>query len=193
MSREIILKAIHQNKPTSIPLPEIELSQFHEEIDLLEVFKKKVELVGGTIRVLNNESELESEINKIYPNVTSIVSCLENLSIETIPISENSNPIDLKHIDLAVIRGVFGVAENGAVWISEKQFKVRALPFITSHLVIVLHKNNLCMHMHDAYERLSSQKTGYGLFLSGPSKTADIEQCLVIGAQGALSLTIFLV
>ena len=46
--------------------------------------------------------------------------------------------------------------------------------------------------MHAAYQQLNGQNFDYGLFLSGPSKTADIEQSLVIGAQGAMSLTVIL-
>jgi L-lactate dehydrogenase complex protein LldG len=44
--------------------------------------------------------------------------------------------------------------------------------------------------MHAAYEELGKVKSSFGLFLSGPSKTADIEQSLVIGAHGARSLTV---
>ncbi len=47
--------------------------------------------------------------------------------------------------------------------------------------------------MHEAYARLAPREIGYGLFISGPSKTADTEQALVIGAQGARRCTVFLV
>jgi len=77
-----------------------------------------------------------------------------------------------------------------AVWISENQFPIRVLPFVTNDLVIVLSKKELCLHMHDAYKRIANRERSFGLFISGPSKTADIEQCLVIGAQGAMSLTV---
>ena len=47
--------------------------------------------------------------------------------------------------------------------------------------------------MKEVFLRLSDFNEGYGVFISGPSKTADIEQSLVIGAQAALSLNIFLI
>ena len=61
-------------------------------------------------------------------------------------------------------------------------------PFICQHLVINVKKT--VPHMHAAYEELGKVNSGFGLFLSGPSKTADIEQSLVIGAHGARSLTV---
>ena len=68
----------------------------------------------------------------------------------------------------------------------------RAIYFIAQHLVLVVPREALLDHLHQAYERLSFAGAGYGLFISGPSKTADIEQSLVIGAHGARSLTVLL-
>jgi len=47
--------------------------------------------------------------------------------------------------------------------------------------------------MHHAYDRIGDADYGFGLFLAGPSKTADIEQSLVLGAHGSRSMTVFLV
>ncbi|HSJ68730.1 MAG TPA: LUD domain-containing protein, partial [Anditalea sp.] len=89
--------------------------------------------------------------------------------------------------------GQFGVAENGAIWLDEEDLEFRILPFITEHLVIVLDKSKLVGNMHQAYARIGNTPSGFGLFTAGPSKTADIEQSLVIGAHGAKSLKVVLV
>jgi len=192
MGREAILKSIKKNKPDFVPLPVIDEALFFEEVNLIETFKSNVELVGGKIKEVNL-SNLDSEIKKLFPKAEQIISVSEHCTLGTVAISENTIPQDLAHLDLAIINGEFGVAENGAIWISEKQFIVRALPFITNDLIIVLSKNNICLHMLKAYEEIAQRDRSFGLFISGPSKTADIEQCLVIGAQGAISLTVFLV
>ena len=75
--------------------------------------------------------------------------------------------------------------------------------FISENLVILLPKSQIVNNMHEAYQRLSKAKNqeqtancfeeyGYGTFISGPSKTADIAQVLVMGAQAARSATILL-
>jgi L-lactate dehydrogenase complex protein LldG len=64
---------------------------------------------------------------------------------------------------------------------------------VTEHLVLVVDAAAVVNDMHEAYARLADRPVGYGLFISGPSKTADIEQALVIGAQGARSCTVVLV
>lgn len=193
MGRADILKSIQENKPTLIPLPEINLDFFEEEIDLLASFKDKVALVGGTIKELPSSKEIDNEIKIMYPNANSILSCSKASTLGTVSISEKTNPHDLKTLDLAVIDGAFGVAENGAIWISENQFPIRVIPFITNNMVIILRKKDICSHLHNAYKLISKRERSFGLFISGPSKTADIEQCLVIGAQGALSLSVLLV
>ncbi len=193
MGREEILKSIQENKPTLVSLPKIELNSFDENVDILKTFKYNVKLVGGNILEISQLKDLDSEIKNSYPNASKIVSCTSESNLGTISISEKTNPHELESVDLAIIKGEFGVAENGAIWLSEKQFQLRILPFITNDLVIILNKKDICLNMHQAYKLISERERNFGLFLSGPSKTADIEQCLVIGAQGAMSLSVILI
>lgn len=192
MGREAILKSIKANKPALLPVPEIDVTIFAEELNLIETFKNNVILVGGSIKEITAR-DIDREIKEMYPNAEQIVSVLEGSSVGTVSITEKTNPHDLEHIELAIVKGELGVAENGAVWISENQCIVRVLPFITNDLIIVLSKDRLCLHMLEAYDLIAERERNFGVFISGPSKTADIEQSLVIGAQGAMSLTVFLV
>lgn len=111
--------------------------------------------------------------------------------------SADLNQIDDPHavedIDFAILPGQFAVAENGAVWITDAGVKQRAIYFIAQHLALVVSANDLVPNMHEAYRRLSFDQPRFGAFISGPSKTADIEQSLVIGAHGPRSMTVFVV
>lgn len=82
------------------------------------------------------------------------------------------------------VTGDFMVAENGAVWVIPPEDMQRADIFLAERLVIEVPAQNMVSNMHQAYLRISGQDYSYGTFISGPSKTADIEQSLVIGAQG---------
>jgi L-lactate dehydrogenase complex protein LldG len=93
----------------------------------------------------------------------------------------------------AYIKGSFGVAENGAIWVMESAMGNRILPFICEQLVLVLYKSELLSNMHDAYATIQIDKEGYGVFIAGPSKTADIEQSLVIGAHGPKALSVLII
>jgi L-lactate dehydrogenase complex protein LldG len=104
------------------------------------------------------------------------------------------DPRGYRDVDVLLCQAEFGVAENGAVWLDERAAPVRAGLFLTQHLVLLLERASLVDHMHEAYARLGARvgQTGYGCFLCGPSKTADIEQALVVGAHGARSLVVVL-
>jgi len=192
MSRESILKAVKANKPEALPLPDIDLSVFNEDIDLIERFKENIEFVGGRLVELDGLDTLDEEIKALYPKASKIVSCMKGAKLGTVSISKDTGPHTLEDIDLTIIKGNFAVAENGAVWVSEEDMIVRALPFITNDLILVVPKNAVYLHMHQVFDAISERERTFGVFISGPSKTADIEQCLVVGAHGAVSLTIVL-
>ena len=100
---------------------------------------------------------------------------------------------ELMKVDVGVIEGAIGVAENACIWIPQ-QMKEKPVCFISENLIILMPKSQIVNNMHEAYKRIEFDKEydGYGTFISGPSKTADIAQVLVMGAQAARSVTVFL-
>ena len=101
------------------------------------------------------------------------------------------DPRELVDADLGVVTGAFGVAENGAVWIAQN-IRHKALYFGATALMIVIPRDAIVATMHEAVLRPEVDDFGYGCFMSGPSKTADIEQALVFGAHGPMSATVLL-
>ncbi len=190
MSRDFILQNIHSGKAEATMLPVIDIRQFQVDADVQEIFMRSVESVGGKTVVVKNKDEASHTISKLFPDAKGIISQVEGIDIGTFNIKSTTSAKDLDKLDLVVIEGQFGVAENGAVWVSDKNLVHRSIPFIASHVVLVLGQEKIVKNMHEACARISEFAEGYGVFISGPSKTADIEQSLVIGAQGALSLTV---
>ena len=192
-SKSNILSKIKTEKPDYQDLLEVDLSIFNEDLNLLEEFKRKVETVGGKVYSANSNADVLRQLKDLYPDTKLNFSALpDSNEFNTIDINKIEKPHELEDLDLLVLKGEFGVAENGAIWITDDSFPIRVLPFITKNLVLVIDKTEIVPYMHQAYSRLKDIDYNFGLFLSGPSKTADIEQALVIGAQGALSLSVFI-
>lgn len=192
-SRSEILSKIKANKPESLNLPQIDLNVFNEKLNTLNQFKKMVEAVGGNVLTAKSNQDLNSQISNLFPGSKNNYSILkETDSFNTIEIDTITNDRQLEDLDILVLEGIFGVAENGAIWIPDQNIPIRVAPFICKHLVLVIDSSQIVPYLHQAYDQLEGQNFDFGIFISGPSKTADIEQSLVIGAQGALSLTVFL-
>ncbi|GAC1383288.1 MAG: LUD domain-containing protein [Hymenobacter sp.] len=184
-SRDRILAAAQANKPAETPLPTV--PDFGGEATAAR-FSAVLAGIGGTVVWLEGLEGLVPALEQLFPDARNTASPLFQGTVHV----EAGTPTEiLAGIDLAVLAGEIGVAENGAVWLPEANMLHRALPTITQHLVLVLDHRRLVATMHQAYKRLPGTG-GYGAFIAGPSKTADIEQSLVIGAHGARSLVVLL-
>lgn len=192
-SRSEILSAVRSRKVPAADLPALTGSWITYP-DRRKHFSETLRSVGGTCVEVGNLDELREELKKLEPLVQAkkVYSAIPDAAPSTFEMEQIADPHELEDVDVAIVRGDFAVAENGAVWLTDSQLKHRAILFITQHLVLVVPRDQIVDNMHQAYERLRFDGRGYGLFLSGPSKTADIEQSLVIGAHGPRSLTVYL-
>ena len=185
-SKEKILKNIKDNnivKDVKLPSYENFGIKFGNKF---ETFSTMLESVGGKALVIQKD-ELDTTIKALYPDEKQIASNVDFCSIGNFNANDFDDAHDLKDIDLAIVKGNFAVAENGAIWMKNEDNRHRALYFIAQNIVIVIDEKELLNNMHEAYEKISFEDKGYGVFISGPSKTADIEQSLVIGAHGPKS------
>lgn len=176
-------------------LPTLEQENWIEYPDLVEEYSKRLELGGGKAIQVANREQLNAALAEIpvYAEAKERISLVPGVGESNVDFEAIEDPHDLETVDFALMSGYFGVAENAAVWVTDEGLKHRVLPFIVQHLGLVIPSSELVPHMHAAYERVNFSGTGFGVFIAGPSKTADIEQSLVIGAHGPRSLHVFLV
>ncbi len=193
-SRDEILSAVRKHLPEAAPLPETE-GPWIQYPDPITQFAGVMEMIGGRcVRVPNIEAindELQSM--PVYVAAKQTVSTIPGVGRSTVDLNAIDDPHALEDIDFAILPGQFGVAENAAVWISDEAVKHRVIYFLCQHLSLVIQAENVIHNMHQAYERLAFTGPRFGAFIAGPSKTADIEQALVIGAHGPRSMTVFVV
>lgn len=186
-ARDTILGAARRNAPAAHPLPDLPHPLDGDKL-ALEFIEMSQSIGARVVEVA--EEEVERAIREAYPDAKQIASTVPNRFASSVALDRN--PHALAELDLFVCEGVLGVAENGAVWLPESRLPSRAALFLASHVALVLERSALVGTMHDAYRQLEAPD-GFGVFVAGPSKTADIEQSLVIGAHGPVSLTVVLV
>ena len=190
-SKEDILKKYRANIREQYDMPDLSDITAITYPDPLLQFINMTRSVGGNAIEVEEGRDINELIRELYPDAKEIASNLPEITIATRNPDEVGRARDLNGTDVGIIRGSFGVAENACVWIPQ-QMKEKAVCFISEHLVILLKKSEIVNNMHEAYRRIQFNDYGYGTFISGPSKTADIAQVLVMGAQAARSATVLL-
>jgi len=211
-TKEEILKKYRSNVRERYDMPDLSDIRATVYPNPLAQFVKMSEAVGGKVIDVEDGCDVNALISDLFPEAKEIASNLPEITCATRNPDTVSEAADLNGTDVGVVRGCFGVAENGCVWIPQ-QMKEKAVCFISENLVILLPKSQIVNNMHEAYRLLDNTVPitpsspavpaaplapglfdyyGYGTFISGPSKTADIAQVLVMGAQAARSATILL-
>ena len=172
-------------------MPDLDGLKGVEYPDAVGQFVSMSEAVGSKVVTLGSGEDVNEAIRKAYPDAQVFASNLPEVTIATLNPDTVAEAQELNGTDVGIVRGEIGVAENGCVWIPQTM-KERAVCFISEYLVILLSKKNIVNNMHEAYARIRFTDYGYGCFISGPSKTADIAQALVMGAQAARGVTVVL-
>jgi len=193
-SRDAILSALRRSAVPAAARPDDPApTRFPDPV---AQFLEMVKAVGGSAARVGDPAALGAELEAlpVWAQAKKKVSLVAGAGRSTVDVASIADPHELEGLDVAVIPGEVAVAENGAVWVPGRNLGPhRAVFVIAEHLVLVVRADAVVSSMQEAYARIEIERPGYGLFISGPSKTADIEQALVIGAHGARSCTVFVV
>lgn len=202
-SRANILSAVFANQPAPSPLPPAE--HFVQPFtDAVAKFKEVLQAVGGEAEEVDGVTAAVAFIRRRFAGLASIVSTDNRIVDDCIvPVANPSvlsagspglpaSPHPFANVDVVIIPAHFAIAENGAVWVTGSLLRERVLPFICEHLVAVVNRADVLPSMQEAYEAIAHSDYGFGSFIAGPSKTADIEQSLVRGAHGPKTMTVLI-
>ena len=194
-SREEILAALRQNTRETYDKPDLsQLKPITYADPVAEFIKKTTTTAGARLIEMKDGDELYNIVREAYPEAKVIASNLPGVQGQLNP--DTATVEELEKADVGVIRGEIGVAENACIWIPQTM-KERAVCFASEQLVIVIRHDAIVNNMHEAYARIAASQEyfkeyKFGTFISGPSKTADIEGALVYGAQAARGVTVVL-
>ena len=190
MDKRQILSKIRGSRWQSFDMPSFDALTPVAYDDKVQKFMETLEAVGGHAVLSEEGTDIDALVRSIYPEAVTVASSLPYINADMNP-DEIAEASALNGTDLGVVEGVLAVAENGCVWVPQTM-KERAVLFISERLIIIVDGNDIVNNMHEAYSRIQTPDYGYGCFISGPSKTADIAQALVMGAQAARDVTVII-
>ena len=195
-AKEDILARLRENTREIYRMPGLDkLKPITYNDPVAEFIQKTTTTAGAKLYEMKDGDKLNDIIRTSYPDAKVIASNLPGIEAQLNP-DTVSDARELMKADVGVIEGRIGVAENACIWIPQ-QMKEKAICFASQQLVILLHRSDVVSNMHEAYARIADstdyfQQYKFGTFISGPSKTADIEGALVYGAQAARAVTVVL-
>lgn len=204
-SREEILARLRKNTRETYDMPELsQLKPITFSDPVAEFCQRTTTTAGAKLVEMHEGDDLNQVVQSIVKDLPSSGEtgggCIIASNIEGVEAQLNPDTVgdvrELMKVDVGVIRGCIGVAENACVWVPQLM-KEKAVCFASQQLVILLRRADIVNNMHEAYDRIAAskdyfQRYKFATFISGPSKTADIESALVYGAQAARGVTIIL-
>ena len=190
-ARDAILEAVRAARPPAVAMPADRVAPVvvGAQPSLLDAFSAAAIAAGAEV-VLAGPDEVGRLATGADASAANVLSTVADVRT-TVPRSHDPHALD--SLDLYVCRAELGVAENGAVWLATSDVMQRAALFLATRVVIVVEAASIVPTLHDAYARIDVRTHSFGTFVAGPSKTADIEQSLVIGAHGPKELTMIVV
>jgi L-lactate dehydrogenase complex protein LldG len=200
-SRERILKAVRsvQLRTAAVSTHYDEGAIYFHPDNMLDEFLKEVEAVSGQCKVVLSTADLERQLvdlivrngwDYIYTSDSAISDRLNHCGINA-----GSDRDRFETMQVAITPCEALVARTGSVVMSSAQHLGRQLYAFAPVHIVIAREDQLVAYPEEALELLQ-QRYGEAMpaaisFVTGPSRTADIEKTLVLGAHGPKELIIF--
>lgn len=172
------------------------------EANLAESFRENLAAVGGSCGIVRSENEAIDEINKIiasrHPKKIAVsdhkfIACNKHLFETDAQILENASARELFDCDLGITGAQFGIAETGTLVLeSEREFN-RLTSLVPPVHICLLGAANIRRTLGETLGILQKDLSRAVTFITGPSRTSDIELTLAIGVHGPAELYVILI
>ncbi len=170
---------------------------------LIGLFKKMAEEVSAVIYLSQSENDVTEYIAGVMkmnghmrfaaPSVpNSFCRNLERSGFEKIgsPLRERAG-----EIDAGIVIASLGIAETGTLVVNSNSEDTRLATMLSETNFVLLNSENIVEKSFDIAKELNAwfMESNYTAFITGPSRTADIERVLTLGAHGPSQLHIILI
>jgi L-lactate dehydrogenase complex protein LldG len=176
-----------------------------DERSLVETFKQQLESVGGHCIVVSDESELTTALKHV-------VGEIEANGLETRRVALSDSPLlgvimrdleaqgheiavtppasDLFQFDIGITSAQAAIAETGTLVLEQARERNRLVSLLPPVHIAIVNAGDICATMSEAITRARNESATSSAitFITGPSRTADIELTLTIGVHGPKEL-----
>lgn len=175
--------------------------------DQLACFRENATILKADFHLAGNRDELAKLLTELHDRegwkkVASHTGELTDAACRTLalPVCKTDQPYNVSELeacDAGITECDALIAQTGSVLVTSRNAGGRALSVLPPHHVVLARREQLLRDLPAAFQFLK-QKYGANYpsmmsFITGPSRTGDIERILVLGAHGPKKLTIFLV
>lgn len=157
-------------------------------MDLVERFILYSELVGNVNKVIS-AAEITQLVGKEATQTRYVKASRFHL--------ETCKPdIDEKGIDEAIVEADYAIAETGTIVIDSTDEKLRLATCLAEKLTVLVEASRIKDKLEDIIDFMEdccAKANGYIAFITGASRTADIERVLTIGVHGPKEMQVIIV
>ena len=155
-SREDILQRLRKNTRETYDMPDLsQLKPITYADPVAEFITKTTTTAGAKLIEMKAGDNLNDIVHQSYPDAKVVAGNMPGVEADINP--DTASAQELMKVDVGVIEGCIGVAENACIWIPQ-QMKEKAVCFASQQLVIVLSRDAIVNNMHEAYERIAASK-----------------------------------
>ncbi len=172
------------------------------EAERLELFKKNSIELKADFRLLDSEEEVHAQIAELsadWKRVATHRNPLTDLVCDRIDLpilctDGGYDAAEMEECDVGISACDALIAQTGSVLVTSTSAGGRSLSVLPPHHIVVARRDQLLSDLPSAFalleERYAPDYPSFISFITGPSRTGDIERILVLGAHGPKVLTI---
>lgn len=210
-ARQAILDSIRTHLAASVPeenyenLPQnpVILSKTPSDISLVDLFRQRVEAVNGHGIIVKNDTDIADALTRIItdlkaqrlaisddPNVKRLLYETD-LEIEELGISPNAS--DIFRFDVGITSVQAAIAEIGTLVLDSTQERHRLVSLVPPVHIAIVDASKIYETLGEALTFIHKNEMSPAVtFITGPSRTADIELTLTVGVHGPQELYVII-